>query len=578
MSNPWPRYDASNGIHTMGWKDGSRLVYDHPHLDKKDYVAFGHAYSANGTLVAEEPFRIFNSTDIVRFALRCAALNGTTPIDWHVRMGLMGAAVRATLLTQAAATPPTPLRRPITPPEPYPVDDLGPILAPMVRALMACVQAPDAICSQSVLAAATLAVQGHADICIDGRQSPISSYFIDIGESGERRSAVDRLALYPHTKQERKLYDAYTTAKPAYDNELESWRKAREQALKEKKDTDRQVALEMLGSQPPQPLDPLFLVEEPTYEGLVKLFVTGQPSLGLFSDEGGRFLGGHGMNTDNLQKTIGGLCEFWDGKRTSRVRAGEAPLILYGRRLAMHLMVQPVIAEPLLSHKLLLGQGFLNRCLVCWPTSTVGARFYKDVDLTTDPHVQAYNDRIATCLHATLRMANGSPNELDPRAITLTREAKKRWVLFHDHIEGQLGDDQPLHAVRGFGNKAAEHAARLASVLALIDDLHTTEIQKPYMEAAIHLVNFYVREAKRLFYVAATDPDLVLGEQLLGFLAGKPSISLPDVYQRGPDGLRDAKTARRIMTTLEDHGWLVRIPGGSEVNGTYRKEAWEVRP
>ena len=42
---------------------------------------------------------------------------------------------------------------------------------------------------------------------------------------------------------------------------------------------------------PLPPLKPILTTEEPTYEGLVKLLLVGQPSMGLFSDEGGRFLG-----------------------------------------------------------------------------------------------------------------------------------------------------------------------------------------------------------------------------------------------------------------------------------------------
>lgn len=54
---------------------------------------------------------------------------------------------------------------------------------------------------------------------------------------------------------------------------------------------------------PIAPLHPLTLVEEPTYEGIVKYLDIGQPSIGLFSDEGGRFFGGHAMSRDNQIKT-----------------------------------------------------------------------------------------------------------------------------------------------------------------------------------------------------------------------------------------------------------------------------------
>ena len=53
------------------------------------------------------------------------------------------------------AEPPRPLMRELPPADPFPVDALGPVLAPAARAIHDRVQAPMAICGQSVLAAAT---------------------------------------------------------------------------------------------------------------------------------------------------------------------------------------------------------------------------------------------------------------------------------------------------------------------------------------------------------------------------------------------------------------------------------------
>lgn len=53
----------------------------------------------------------------------------------------------------------------------------------------------------------------------------------------------------------------------------------------------------------------------------------------------------------------------------------------------------------------------------------------------------------------------------------------------------------------------------------------------------------------------------------------KAAISLPDLYQRGPNAIRDSRIARRVVALLEEHGWLVPIDGGAVVNGVYRREA-----
>src|SRR5262249_935046 len=96
------------------------------------------------------------------------------------------------------AEPPRPLMREISPADPYPVHALGGVPAGGARAIHDRVQAPLAICSQSVLAAATLATQAHADIELPtGHARPLSSYYVTVAATGERKSAVDHEALWP---------------------------------------------------------------------------------------------------------------------------------------------------------------------------------------------------------------------------------------------------------------------------------------------------------------------------------------------------------------------------------------------
>src|SRR5258707_4000007 len=90
--------------------------------------------------------------------------------------------------------PPRPLMRHLPPADPFPVDALGDLLGAAARAIHDRVQAPLAICGQSVLAAATLAAQGHADVVLpigQGQARPLSSYFVTVAATGERKSACD---------------------------------------------------------------------------------------------------------------------------------------------------------------------------------------------------------------------------------------------------------------------------------------------------------------------------------------------------------------------------------------------------
>src|SRR5690625_1220116 len=104
---------------------------------------------------------------------------------------------------QSMPVEPEPLRRPMPPAAEYPMDALGPILGPAARAIHEAVQAPAAMCGTSVLAAASLAAQGRADVVVDGRREPLTLWAVTIGESGERKSGVDEWALGAHRKQKR---------------------------------------------------------------------------------------------------------------------------------------------------------------------------------------------------------------------------------------------------------------------------------------------------------------------------------------------------------------------------------------
>ena len=109
--------------------------------------------------------------------------------------------------------PPRPLLRPTPPAEPYPVDALGLVLAEAVRAVEAMTQAPLALCAQSVLAAASLATQAHANVLLPTSQHrPVSLALLSLGVSGERKSTVDGLALEAAHDHERALERQYRLA------------------------------------------------------------------------------------------------------------------------------------------------------------------------------------------------------------------------------------------------------------------------------------------------------------------------------------------------------------------------------
>jgi hypothetical protein len=263
--------------------------------------------------------------------------------------------------------PPRPLIESNPVPQPYPVQALGGILGPAVERMAEVIGVPQALAAQSVLAASALAAQGHAGLQLDGRSYPLSLYLITVAASGDRKTAADRSALLPARQWEREQWQRYR-------EQLARYRVAQRQAQRIKPgdpESANGVSLEA------EPSAPRLITTDPTIEALIKGLCHDLPSMGLFCDEGGQFLGSSTMSRDNRLKAVTTLSSLWDGSPIDRARsmAGES-LRAYDRRLSLHLMLQPYLAMQLLSDPLLQGQGILGRCLMTWPISLAGQRSY----------------------------------------------------------------------------------------------------------------------------------------------------------------------------------------------------------
>ena len=505
--------------------------------------------------------------------------------DWNDLLVKQGKDALAAALHPPRQAGPDPLRREPPAPEPYPLDALGPILAPAVATLARIIQAPPAMIAQSLLAAAAYCVQPHGNVIIDGRVMPLALYCISIGASGERKSAIDSQALKPIVEKQRELVEAYKLDAKLHKTDLRDFEKVEKDLSKDKvvdlaairRTRDEKIAaIAAIGDQPEPPLFPNLLISEPTAEGMFKLFSGGQPSLGLFSDEGGLLIGGHAMQKETRLRTIATLSKLWDGRPLDRVLAGDGASVLYDRRLSLHLMMQPLVASELFTDPIYTDQGFLARVLCAWPESTAGNRRYVHADPTTDPAMQRYWTTLTTLLNRVYPLRPETRNELQPRCIPLSAKAKAVWVAYADTIETQLAVGQPLETVRGFASKSAEHAARIAGVLALIQDVNAPEIGSVEIESAIALMDYYLTEVLRLQAAGIADPDLQLAEKLRVWGGGSSVVHLREIYRFGPAGIRDADTVRKMVGILVKHGWLVKLPDGLEIDGVQRREVWRV--
>jgi Protein of unknown function (DUF3987) len=288
--------------------------------------------------------------------------------------------------------------------------------------------------AQSVLAVASLTASAHADVHLPfGQERPLSLFFVTVAASGDRKSTADNEALWPVNKREKALRDAYA-------EEIKEWCICHSawSAEKRKIENDRTIDLDerklrlsVLGAEPEKPLSPFLVTGDLTVEGLAKNWPTAHPSLGIFSAEGGTFTAGHGMNDDNRLKTAAMLSELWDGKPVKRVRALDGVTILPGRRLSLHVMIQPEAAAGFLCSDTLRDQGLLSRILVPAPASLAGSRKYKEASPQAAATIKAYGARVLDLLEREPALEPGTRNQLAPRLLTISTEAIEAWRAFY---------------------------------------------------------------------------------------------------------------------------------------------------
>jgi hypothetical protein len=489
-----------------------------------------------------------------------------------------------------AALPPQPLRRPVGQSEPYPVDALGALVGPAAAGVADIVQLPVAIAAQSALAVSSLAVQGHIDVEMpySSATSPVSLFLLSVARSGDRKSAADLMLSAAIAIRERELSDEYDVAKADYDDEMAAYDLAKAAAKSGgKKDRGAILAaLKSVGAAPSRPRSPTLTATDPTVEGLHKYLEIGQPTFGLFADEGGQFVGGVGMSKENVLRTAAGFSGLWDGAAIKRMRAGDGVKMLHGRRVSLHLMMQEGNAAKWLSDPVLRDQGLFGRLLLAAPPTMAGQRLHRAPDPASRRDVDHFTAAALESLRQPLPIIDQAKGALEPRAVPFDQRAKSMLLGFSDAVEKELGPGGKLEPISSLAAKAITHACRLAAVLAAVENPGLGMIDAPAAERGVVLMEWYLREALRFNDAGCVTMEVARAESVLQWLqqdwpkrttTAPRMFSLADLYQYGPPSVRDKATATAAVDILVDHGWIIPMEGPQKVNGCQRREAFLLR-
>jgi putative DNA primase/helicase len=411
-------------------------------------------------------------------------------------------------------------------PEPYPLDALPDTVRAAVEEVVGFVKAPVPMVASSALAALSLAIQAHADIKrAEKLHGPTGLFLLTIADSGERKSTCDGFFTSAIRQYQEEQAEAAKPILKRYRADVESWEAKRSgikdairQLSKNSKPTDgmESALRDLEPCKPEPPRVPRLIYADATPEALAHGLAKQWPSGGVVSAEAGIVFGSHGMGKESVMRNLATLNQLWDGTSLTIDRRTSESFTVQGARLTVALQVQEPTLREFFSKSgaLARGTGFLARFLVAWPASTQGFRPFTEAPANW-PALASFNQRLAAIVSQPEPMDDNGA--LTPAMLSLSPEAKRAWVEYHNAIESELASGGELYDVRDVASKSADNAARLAALFQMFEH-GTGAVSVDCFESASRITAWHLNEARRFFGELALPAELADAARLDNWL------------------------------------------------------------
>jgi phage/plasmid primase-like uncharacterized protein len=244
------------------------------------------------------------------------------------------------------------------------------------------------------------------------------------------------------------------------------------------------------------------------------------------------------------------------------------------------ILVQPDKYLEAAQHPSLRASGALSRIWPVWLPSLVGSRFEEPGKPGLDPKkMEPYAALVRRILsHNPPVDQQGRPTA---HRATLSASAAEARRLYHNAVEGLLGEGGDLFDCRDIAGKAVSQTVKLALVLHLAErpevlDTASSMIDAATWKTAEAIGAWFLTEAVRVQCQADEDPTLETARRVLRWLATarRETVTGRQVQQWMPRPRPNAETAAAVLDLLaHPHGYLrEHTPPGA------RKPAYQVHP
>ncbi|EME67644.1 hypothetical protein H261_22453, partial [Paramagnetospirillum caucaseum] len=416
----------------------------------------------------------------------------------------------------------------------YPLDLLPKEIRETILAIHDLRQVAVVIAGQSVLTALSFATQHITDVEVPRQgQKPLSCYFLSVAESGAGKTSAESLAMAAINARADVLEAAYGKEFRKYEIETDAYKQECKETRKDMKGqyTSAEIneAIQAI-NEPLPPLRPDMVTGMATYSGLINCLKDGQPSLCVSNDDSVAFI--HDASNDPHMVAL--FTCLWSGTKYTRTIFGKW-LILKGRRLTAHLMVQPQYAEPLLHGKYTADQGIVPRFNVAEAPYMEKATPKGDAK-THRETINKFNERIAALVQHPGAVENRNEVRVE-NPLIMSSDAEALFLRFMDDMTVQSRPGEKLAVIRTSAIRASETAARLAGIMTLfVGGPDKATIETPEVQAAIALMYYFLDQKLAIYRKSQVDPDMRLAEKVWHWMShnwGEPKISQRDLCHYG---------------------------------------------
>lgn len=278
-----------------------------------------------------------------------------------------------------------------------------------------------------------------------------------------------------------------------------------------------------------------FLIDRATEQGVIDLFRAGAKSLFYAIDEGAVLFKG---------LDIPSLCKRFDGATIRHVTRNGGAMVLADTRASMCMLTQDVTFDRLMRSKgeVLIESGLLPRMLMCFDRADSSNRWRFTSAAASSQDLKPFHERIRALL---IDYGTSLANPSFQRAqLELESSASCCWYAFAAEMDNLLASG--WNDIRPFVKRAGELVLRVAAVLQWFAD-PGPKVGRWAIDDAIDIVKWHLAQAKLAFGALPLEvEERQLSEMLYDYLmrkartTGQTAVNRGLLLRNGPKPLRNA--------------------------------------